>query len=303
MDNISRSKIQNLIEDGMITVNGKNVKRSTTLKNNDKIIILSLEDKIDKDFHIYPEKIDLDILYEDDDILVINKQSGIVVHPGAGNYRGTLANGLKYYLNNSVSKLDRVGIVHRLDKETSGVMVIAKNSFSLMNLSHQFYNREVKKEYIAFTFGKIPNQGEIKGYLLRNSKNRKIYSLKKDKGIGRYSSTLFKRVYYKPPISIVNLYPITGRTHQLRAHLKSIGRPIISDISYSGGQKNIKSYHSHYTAFLKRIFNNINRVALHAYKLEITHPTLKKEMSFKVDMPYDMKRVEEIIKDERCEIN
>ena len=293
---ISRSQFKHIINDGHVTINGKIAKNSSTLNYDDKIIISSFEVSSSNEIAITPEKIDLNIIYEDEDLLVINKEAGIVVHPGAGNFTGTLANGIQYYLDDTSKVGKRAGIVHRLDKETTGIIVVAKNNFSLMKLSEQFYNREVNKEYIAFSLGKIPEEGKIEGYLSRNSRNRKIYSLTNNSNQGRFSLTTYKRLMYRPPVSIVKLFPQTGRTHQLRVHLKSIGRPIIADKSYSGGRDKIKSFHSDYSQFLKRVYKIINRVALHAYKLEIRHPVSMEKMIFKADVPNDMKLVENLIK-------
>jgi len=294
--NISRSQFKYIIKEGHVTINGKVAKSSSILNFNDKISISNFEVSNNNNNEIEPEKISLDIIFEDDDILVINKKSGIIVHPGAGNYNGTIANGIQYYLRNSKKNIKRAGIVHRLDKETSGVLIIAKNNFSLMNLSEQFYNREVHKEYIAFALGEVPLQGEIKGYLSRNNRNRKIFSFTSNELKGRFSHTVYRRLFYNHPISIVKLFPSTGRTHQIRAHLKSIGKPIIADSSYSGGKEVIKSFHSDYSSFLKRIYKIINRVALHAYKLEIRHPVSMKKMVFKVDLPNDMMLAKKLIK-------
>ena len=258
LTDMTRSKIQELIKAKQILINGKPSKSSFILKGtetiNYKIENISIckqeSNKIKK------EKFELKILFEDNSIMVINKSSGLVVHPGAGNRDGTLLNGV-------IDKIDtrgfesNPGIVHRLDKETSGVIVIAKNHQSHSYISNQFQQRKVEKVYHALVWGKIEERGLIEGNMVRNTKNRKSFRLTDMPG--RHSKTYFKLDKNIGPVSLVELRPVTGRTHQLRAHMKSIGHPIISDNLYSGGDTMIKSFHIKYTKLLKKIIQRIPR--------------------------------------------
>jgi 23S rRNA pseudouridine1911/1915/1917 synthase len=281
---VSRSKIQLAIKSGQVLVDGENLKSSTILKGDEKVegvLLVKVEDEI------LSENIPLDILYEDDDLAIINKISGMVVHPGSGNYNGTLVNALIYHFK-SLSGLNnsRPGIVHRLDKETSGVIVIAKNDKSHQHLSKQFADRTVKKVYKAIAWGGVPAKGKVEGLIGRHPANRKAFKMVNN--LGRESLTRFVVEEYLAPLSFVTLYPKTGRTHQIRVHLKSIGHPILADDMYGGGKKMTKSFHVKYTQILNRLFKHMNRVALHAEKLEITHPITGNKMRFQAPIPDDM---------------
>ena len=281
---VSRSKIQLAINSGQVLVDGEKLKPSAILKGAEKVeglLLVEIEDEI------LAEDIPLDILYEDDDLAIINKISGMVVHPGSGNHDGTLVNALIYHFK-SLSELNnsRPGIVHRLDKDTSGVIVIAKNDKSHQRLSKQFAERTVKKVYKAIAWGGVPEKGEVEGLIGRHPANRKAFKMVNN--LGRESLTRFVVEESLLPLSYVTLYPKTGRTHQIRVHLKSIGHPILADDMYGGGRKMIKSFHVKYTQILNRLFKNMNRVALHAEKLEIIHPTTGSVMRFQAPIPDDM---------------
>ena len=217
-----------------------------------------------------------------------DKSPGMVVHPGAGNYSGTILNGL-------IDKIDysqfesNPGIVHRLDKETSGVMIVAKNFKTHAFLSKQFESREVKKIYRAIVWGKCNESGLIEGNIVRNDRNIKSFILgKSDKG--RYSKTTYKLIDQYGPLSYLEIIPSTGRTHQIRVHMKSIGHPIIFDDVYGGGIKMIKSFHVKYTKLLKSIFKSMNRVALHAKSIKFLHPN-KDVVEYDAPIPEDFKKV------------
>jgi 23S rRNA pseudouridine1911/1915/1917 synthase len=281
---VSRSKIQLAIKSGQVLVDGEKLKPSAILKGAEKVeglLLVEIEDEI------LAEDIPLDILYEDDDLAIINKISGMVVHPGSGNHDGTLVNALIYHFK-SLSELNnsRPGIVHRLDKDTSGVIVIAKNDKSHQRLSKQFAERTVKKVYKAIAWGGVPEKGEVEGLIGRHPANRKAFKMVNN--LGRESLTRFVVEESLLPLSYVTLYPKTGRTHQIRVHLKSIGHPILADDMYGGGRKMIKSFHVKYTQILNRLFKNMNRVALHAEKLEIIHPTTGSVVRFQAPIPDDM---------------
>ena len=283
---LTRSRIQSLIKSKQILVDDKPTKPSYVLKGNEKISY-----DLDSFPTITPGKIEveemkLDIIYEDNDIIVINKAPGIVVHPGAGNYSGTILNGV-------IDKIDLTnfssipGIVHRLDKETSGVMIIAKNFKVHAFLSKQFEERRVKKIYKALVWGTCKDKGIIEGNIIRNEKNRKSFILSNLKK-GRFSKTEFKLIDSLGPISYLELRPHTGRTHQIRVHMKSIGHPILSDETYSGGIKMIKSFHVKYIKLLKEVLNTIKRVALHAESIEVIHPSTNKKIRFNTKIPSDI---------------
>ena len=235
------------------------------------------------------------ILYEDNSLAVINKPVGLVVHPGSGNRSGTLLNGLVYHFKQlSRTGSHRPGIVHRLDKDTSGIIVIAKNDKIHDALSQQFNLRTVKKEYLALAWGKLDKQGVIEGNINRHPKNRQLFTIVDN--VGRDSFTQYKLDEYLAPLSLVKLYPKTGRTHQLRVHLKSIGHPIFCDASYGGGAKYAKSFHIRYTQLINRLFKVINRVALHAHMITICHPDTHEKMTFEAPLPQDLQNALEILK-------
>ena len=290
----SRSKIQNYIKNGQVTINGNTGKSSLILKGNEIVECRFEPELIDKSI-ILPEQMSLDILYEDDHIVVINKPAGLVVHPGNGNHTGTLLNGLlNHFQKLSRENSPRPGIVHRLDKDTSGVMLVAKNDQSHDQLSELFNCRQVKKKYLALVWGKLEEQGIIEGKIGRHPRRRKIFTILPSGG--KTSNTSFTLVDYLAPLSLVTLYPKTGRTHQLRVHMKSINHPIFGDEAYGGGAKYAKSFHVKYTQLINRLLKTITRVSLHAHRLEINHPANGKKMSFIAPIPTDFKTTMDILK-------
>ena len=292
--NFSRTKIKNFILSKKIKVNEKPTRPSYILKMYDSI---TYDFTVIKKEIIVPKKMNLDIIYEDDQLIVINKPSGLVVHPGNGTVNDTLVNGLVFHFSKLSSVYDsRPGIVHRLDKETSGVILIAKDDQSHIHLSKQFEDRTVKKKYRAITWGDIGESGQINGYINRDRKDRTIFTLN-DNINGKFSESNYKRIDYLNPMSHVEIQPKTGRTHQIRVHLKSISHPILCDFSYGGGSDRIKSYHMKHNKILKKIINTINRVALHAFSIEIEHPLKKERMTFNAPIPKDFNDCLKLLKE------
>jgi 23S rRNA pseudouridine1911/1915/1917 synthase len=291
---LTRSKIQSLIKSHKILLDNEPTKSSYILKGDEEIQYDLKFEEDKKDKSIEAEEMSINIIHEDSAIIVINKNPGVVVHPGAGNYTGTILNGL-------IDKIDKTsfnstpGIVHRLDKETSGVMIIAKNFKAHAFLSKQFEKREVSKIYRALVWGSCDDNGVIEGYIVRNEKNRKSFILSKSDR-GRHSKTKYKLIEKLGPISYLELKPHTGRTHQIRVHMKSIGHPILSDDTYSGGSKMIKSFHVKYTKLLKNVLKCMDRVALHAETIEFIHPLTNKKVMFKADCPDDFNEALKIIR-------
>jgi 23S rRNA pseudouridine1911/1915/1917 synthase len=291
-NSFSRTKIKNHILKGNILVNQNKTSPSYILKGNEKIYY-DFSASI-KSISIKPEKINFDIIYEDEYLAVINKPAGLVVHPGSGISNGTLANALVFQFNDLSKLNDKApGIVHRLDKETSGVMLIAKQDEVHVNLSKQFESRSINKVYRSIVWGNIEESGLINGFIGRDRKNRTTFSLQSK---GRDSETAFKKINYFDPLSYVELYPKTGRTHQIRVHLKSISNPIICDESYGGGVSKIRSYHIKHANILKMILESINRVALHAYSIEFTHPKTNEKNKFFAPIPNDFEYILNILK-------
>ncbi len=278
VDDFSRSKIQKLIKDKYITVNGKSKKPSYKLEYNDVIDIIIPKEE---EFKLIKQNLNLDIIYEDDHIAVINKPQGMVIHPAPGNPDNTLVNGLLYQLDklSSINGEFRPGIVHRLDKDTSGLVVIAKDNYSHKCLSEQFKNRTVGRKYLALTFGNLnPSLGCIKRNIGRSLKDRKKMSVL-DEG-GREAITHYKVVEYLENYSLVSLSLETGRTHQIRVHLSSLNNPIVGDQLYSRGKNEFG---------LKKQF-------LHSYELSFIHPKSKEKVTFTKELPDNLNKVLEILR-------
>ncbi|WOX79447.1 RluA family pseudouridine synthase [Candidatus Shikimatogenerans bostrichidophilus] len=301
---ISRKKIQNNIKIGNVLLNNNKIKKNNKLNINDKIIFIYKKDffyKNKKKFIYQNKKIKINIHYEDNDILIINKQPGLIVHPGHGNYKNTLINWLKYYYyKNNINQLNyfnyRLGLLHRLDKNTSGLLIIAKNINSYNNLKLQFLNKTIKKQYIALVWGKpINNYYIINNYIGRNIKNRikmKVYSNKK---YGKLAITKYKIIKNYKFLTLIKCIIKTGRTHQIRVHLNYIGNPIFNDDIY-GGNKILYKFNNFYnknkyTKTINNCFNILPRQALHAYYLKFKHPTTKKNIKFIIDIPNDIKNL------------
>lgn len=281
----SRSRIQNWIRLKLVLVNGYSKKTGYLLEYNDKITVEIPAESVQTD---NPERIDLDILFEDDQIVVINKPAGLVVHPGISNKSGTLVNGLLFHFN-SLSDLNgpsRPGIIHRLDKYTSGVIIIAKTNFSHSNISNQFQKRTVRKSYSALTWGNWKEkEGSIVKPIGRNTKDPTCYIVSED---GRSSQTNFYVQKQFRHLALVSFYPKTGRTHQIRVHSTFLGHPIFGDEKYGGGASKAKGFLPEYTKIYRKKVKELNRHALHADEIEILHPVKNKNMIFKAPLPIEL---------------
>ena len=293
----TRSYIKKLIEKKCVKLNNIVVTSSSTkIKANDKIQFNISE--VNKN-NIASNKIALDIVHEDNDLLVINKPKGLVVHPGAGNYKNTLANGLVYKYKKNLSDINgslRPGIVHRIDKETSGLLVVAKNNFAHSNLSEQFSNHTIKRKYQCLIWGVIrPLGGRIETLITRDKKNRQIMTVSDFKGkkaITNYKTIKTFNLKDIPKISFVECELETGRTHQIRVHLKHKGTSLLGDTKYGKKKNKFKKINQ---IFLKKL-TDIKGQALHAQTLEFTHPKNNKRLNFKSDLPRDFKKMLDFLK-------
>ena len=284
MPDHSRSRIQNWIRSGNILVNGLNRKTGYSLEPNDEIKV-NPPKVVDQNSNLMPEQMDLNILFEDEEIVIINKPAGLVVHPGTGNRTGTLVNGLIDHFN-SLSDLNgqtRPGIVHRLDADTSGIMVIAKTNMAHANLADQFQDRKIKKKYTAITWGLwTENSGEIDQPIARKKQDPTSYIVSIH---GKSSLTKFEVEKKYRHLSKVSFFPKTGRTHQIRVHSAYLGFPIFGDEKYGGGLSKTRGFLPEFTHFYKQKMKRLNRHALHATRLEFTHPATKKSIFFESPLP------------------
>ncbi len=290
IEEVSRSTAQKWISSGEVLVNNESRKSSYTLQPGDSVSVNPPEPEPTE---LIPEKMDLDILYEDDDLLAVNKPAGLIVHPGAGNPQGTLANGLLYYLREtSRSNTLRPGIVHRLDKGTSGVLVIAKNDHIHDRLASQFQERLTSKTYIALVFGQVePLSGEIDLAIGRDRNSRTRISPRSTRP--RNALTLYKVREYISEFTLLEAYPKTGRTHQIRVHFQSQGHPVAGDETYG------------FNALLPRISNtrhrkavkNLDRLFLHSASLSIQHPSTGKTLKFKAPLPDELEKLIDFLRE------
>ena len=292
IENFTRSFLKKLIKNKKVKLNGFIVSSpSSKLKYNDNISVNVIEHANQK---LIPKKTQLDIIYEDNDILIVNKPKGLVVHPGAGNYENTLVNYLIYSYKKNLSDINgilRPGIVHRIDKETSGLLVVAKNNLAHSNLGKQFSEHSIERKYICLAWGVIrPLNGQIKTLITRDKKKRQLMTVSEVRGkeaITNYKTLKVFSLKDIPKISLIECELQTGRTHQIRVHLKYKGTSLLGDKKY--GKKNLK-FKKIDNEFFKKL-ENLNGQALHAKTLGFTHPTLKKKMSFSSELPEDFKKI------------
>ncbi|WP_339626521.1 RluA family pseudouridine synthase [uncultured Winogradskyella sp.] len=290
IENITRSKIQNAAKDGGILVNDLSVKSNYKVRPHD-IISVTFEHPSYEQL-LVAEDMPLDIVYEDDDLLVVNKPAGMVVHPGHGNYSGTLINGLIFHFDNLPNNSsDRPGLVHRIDKDTTGLLVVAKTELAMTHLSKQFADKTSEREYVALVWGNVEeDEGTIDAHIGRHPKNRLQNTVFLDDEIhnGRPAVTHFKVLERFGYVTLVSCKLETGRTHQIRVHLKHIGHTLFNDERY-GGERILKgTTFTKYKQFVDNCFKVLPRQALHAKTLGFEHPTTKEFMKFSTDVPQDM---------------
>ena len=295
IEGASRNKLQQAMELGMVQVNGQPVKANYKIKPQDQIIIFS--DISPEQTEVVPEKIDLNIVYEDAQLMVVYKPPGMVVHPGSGNYSGTLLNGVAWYLqqqNPTVSEesLPRFGMVHRIDKNTSGLLVLAKTDIAMRQLAKQFFDHTVKREYHALVWGDVEqDRGTIVAHVGRHQRFRKLFEAYPEGDHGKEAITHYEVLERFGYVTLVRCVLETGRTHQIRVHMKYIGHPLFNDDFY-GGDKIVKgTIYAKYKQFVDNCFELCPRQALHAKTLGFVHPVTNALLEFDTELPNDMQQV------------
>lgn len=293
LENTSRTRIQNGADAGNILVNNNPVKSNYKVKPGD--IIQVVLPTPPREIELIPEDIPINIVYEDEDVIVVNKEAGMVVHPGYGNYTGTLVNALMWHFKDLPlfqTGEQRPGLVHRIDKNTSGILLIAKNELALNRLSKQFFDRTTDRRYIALVWGvPDPKEGTITGNVGRNIRDRKIMQVFPDDDQGKPAITHYKVIEELGYISMLECKLETGRTHQIRVHFMYIKHPLFSDKEYGGDQILKGTTFTKYQQFVKNCFKILPRQALHAKSLDFNHPVTGKRLSFDSELPDDMIQV------------
>lgn len=292
IENASRNRIQNAIDAENVLVNGKGVKSSYKVKPFDEISIVLPHPP--RDNEVYPEDIPIEIVYEDDDVILVNKAAGMVVHPGYGNWSGTLVNALVFHFN-SLPQLPgndgRPGLVHRIDKDTSGLLLISKNERAMTYLAKQFFDHSITRKYRALVWGDLAENGTIEGYIGRSAKDRKVMDVYDDPEKGKWSVTHYKVLERFNYVTLIECELETGRTHQIRAHMQHIGHPLFNDAPYGGAQIRKGTIFAKYKQFVENCFQIIPRQALHAKTLGFIHPSTKQYIHFETELPNDFIQV------------
>jgi 23S rRNA pseudouridine1911/1915/1917 synthase len=297
LEKVSRNRIQTAIKLNCILVNDNAVKANYKVKPLDEITLI-LPSNPEESENVVAENIPLDIVFEDDHLMVINKAAGMVVHPGVGNTNGTLVNALLYHMQNSELPLlagnreDRPGLVHRIDKDTSGLMIIAKNDYAMTLLAKQFYDHTVTREYVALVWGDVQNEKDtITGHIARHERDRMIFDVFEDESQGKHAIThyeVLENFYYT---TLVKCRLETGRTHQIRVHMKHIGHALFNDERYGGDRILKGTVFNKYKQFVDNCFDLCPRQALHARSLGFIHPVTQEYMYFENELPADMRAV------------
>ncbi|MBP6412643.1 MAG: RluA family pseudouridine synthase [Bacteroidia bacterium] len=294
--NTSRNRVQSAIEAGSVLVNTKTVKSSYKVKPGDVISVVLAHPP--REIELYADDIPLDILYEDDDLFIINKQPGLVVHPAYGHYRGTLVNALVHRMYPELldqpiaAESVRPGLVHRIDKNTSGIIVVAKHEQALSNLAKQFFDRTTNRLYVALVWGDFKeDEGTITGNVGRNLADRKVMDVFPEGDLGKHAVTHYKVLERFGYVTLIQCKLETGRTHQIRVHMKYIGHPLFNDASY-GGERILKgTVFTKYKQYIENCFSLMPRHALHAKSLGFAHPRDGKPMFFDSELPEDFTAV------------
>jgi len=293
LSNVTRSKIQSGIRDGFVEVNDEAVKPNYKVKPGDIVVVSFPEPP--RDSEVIPENIPLNIVYEDEDILIVNKPAGMVVHPAYQNWSGTLVNALAYHFNH-LPEMEgndgRPGLVHRIDKDTSGLLVIAKTPLAMNHLAKQFYDHSIERTYLALVWGiPEPEKGTVDIHLGRSPKDRRVTVAFEDGETGRHAVTHYEVIEQLRYVSLIKCRLETGRTHQIRAHMKYLGHPLFNDATY-GGDKVLKgTVFSKYKSFVENAFKMIEGQALHAATLGFIHPRTGEAVRFEVPLPEDFQLV------------
>ena len=291
IENATRNKIQQAIKAGNVLVNENIVKANYKVKANDVVRVVLAHPPHEN--LLVAEDIPIDILFEDDEVIVVNKPAGMVVHPGHGNYSGTLVNALIYHIENlPKNSNERPGLVHRIDKDTSGLLVVAKTEFAMANLASQFFNRTTERLYLALVWGNMEEEeGTIEGNIGRSLKNRLQMDVFPDGDFGKHAVTHYKVIERFSYVTLVECKLETGRTHQIRAHFKHIGHTLFNDERYGGDRILKGTTFTKYKQFVDNCFKILPRQALHARTLGFEHPTTKKFLRFNSELPEDMELV------------
>jgi 23S rRNA pseudouridine1911/1915/1917 synthase len=291
-ENTSRNRIQNAIDAGNVLVNDMVVKASYKVKPLD--IISMVLPHPPRDTEVYPEDIPIDIIFEDDDVILVNKDPGMVVHPGFNNYTGTLVNALVFHsqqLPQMPGNDGRPGLVHRIDKDTSGLLLVSKNEWAITFLAKQFFDHSITRKYIALVWGDLTEDGTVTGYIGRSVKDRKVMAVYDDETKGKWSVTHYKVLERFNYVTLIECQLETGRTHQIRAHMKHVGHPLFNDTTYVGDKILKGTVFNKYRQFVENCFEILPRQALHAKSLGFIHPSTRKFIHFETELPEDISSV------------
>ncbi|MEH0156710.1 RluA family pseudouridine synthase [Limibacter armeniacum] len=291
--NLSRNRIQDGIRDGDVLVNGFPVKPNYKVRAGDVVMVIMPQQRGDTE--VVPQNIPLNVVYEDDDLLVVNKEPGMVVHPGFNNWDGTLVNALVYHfgqLPTAFNADDKPGLVHRIDKDTSGLLVVAKTEQAMNHLARQFYDHSIERTYYALVWGEPDEeQGTVKNFIGRSFSDRRVSTVHEEGNYGKFAVTHYKVLKRLRYVSLVQCNLETGRTHQIRVHMKYLGHPLFGDVMY-GGNRILKGVNTgKYKQFVENCFSILPRQGLHAKSLGFVHPRTGKWMQFDTELPEDLTTV------------